>query len=83
MSCGNANLALHLLRQILDLGGPCKRDVVSYSTVISVVTNEGEVEHAQRLFEEMTARGIKPNVIFYIGLIREYSKLGNSYKVVE
>ena len=48
---------------MIDQGGSCQPNVVTYSTVIDGLLKEGEVGKAYSLFCVMLQRGISPNVV--------------------
>ncbi|KAF7082043.1 hypothetical protein CFC21_085924 [Triticum aestivum] len=67
--------ALELIQIMVEDGGCCRPDVVTYSTVIDGLLKEGEVDQAYRLFSEMLRQGVSPNIVTCNSIISGMCKL--------
>nr|XP_045086177.1 protein Rf1, mitochondrial-like [Aegilops tauschii subsp. strangulata] len=67
--------ALELINIMVEDGGSCRPDVVTYSTVIDGLLKEGEVGKAYSLFCEMLRQGVSPDVVTCSSIISGMCKL--------
>lgn len=76
--------AEYWLTRMMDAG--LEPEVVSFSAVIDACGKAGKDCHlarAQRVFEQMVKRGVKPNIFTYTSLARPYSRRGDYRRVEE
>lgn len=77
----NSILAVYAKCAKLSLARRCfesmeKRDKVAWNTMISGYCQIGEIEEAQRLFDEMYEEGIKPCLVTWNIMISGYNQIG-------
>ncbi|XP_024161707.1 pentatricopeptide repeat-containing protein At2g20540 [Rosa chinensis] len=70
VKCGCIDQAWQLFDQMLE------RDVISWSTVIAGLANNGKAREAVELFQEMQRAKIEPNGITFLGLLSACSHAG-------
>ncbi|KAF7837047.1 pentatricopeptide repeat-containing protein [Senna tora] len=54
----------------------CRKDVVSWTSIIVGTAQHGQAEEALALYDEMVLAGIKPNEVTFVGLIYACSNVG-------
>lgn len=75
LSTRDSNMALHVLRQY-EAGAKGGMDVSIHNAALATLFGSGEVERAQEIFAEMTAKGL-PNVVTYNTMVKVYCARGD------
>lgn len=75
LSTRDSNMALHVLRQY-EAGAKDGMDVSIHNAALATLFGSGEVERAQEIFAEMTAKGL-PNVVTYNTMVKAYCAKGD------
>ncbi|MQL81742.1 hypothetical protein Taro_014198 [Colocasia esculenta] len=75
---GETLMALALLGLMMKRGGCCEPDVVTYTTIIGGLFEEGRAKDALLLIDDMRAAGISPDVVTYSVLVKGFVSAGNT-----
>ncbi|CAM8973511.1 unnamed protein product [Rhodiola kirilowii] len=67
---GKVKIAHNVVKGMVKKGGELSPTVVSYTTLVRGYCKKGDIDEALGLFDEMVARGLKPNKVSYNTLIQ-------------
>nr|XP_023898424.1 pentatricopeptide repeat-containing protein At1g08070, chloroplastic-like [Quercus suber]XP_023898425.1 pentatricopeptide repeat-containing protein At1g08070, chloroplastic-like [Quercus suber]XP_023898427.1 pentatricopeptide repeat-containing protein At1g08070, chloroplastic-like [Quercus suber] len=70
VKCGTAGMAIHIFNKLL------RKDIISWSTIISGMAMNGHGMHALQLFSLMLVHGVPPDDVTFIGLLSACSHAG-------
>ncbi|KAB2623952.1 pentatricopeptide repeat-containing protein [Pyrus ussuriensis x Pyrus communis] len=78
---GNLEEALSIQKRMREIG--MELDLYAYTSLIWGLSEFGQVKQAKMLLDEMIGKGILPDEILCISLLRKYYKLGNLDEAIE